>query len=55
MKLLAILASIIAAIAIWWVLFKFLTGLAVVVLAILVIGLPIGGLAYALYKFITHK
>lgn len=55
MKLLAILASIIAAIAIWWVLFKFLTGLAVVVLAILVIGLPIGGLAYALYKFIVHK
>lgn len=54
-KVLTVLASVIAAIAIWWVLFKFVTGFAIIALAIIVIGLPIAGVAYGLYKFIMRK
>lgn len=50
MKALAVILSICLAIALWYVLFKVAAGLAIMLLFVLIVGLPIAGVACIIYN-----
>lgn len=55
MKALAAVLSVCLAIVLWYVLFRVAAGLAIALLFVLIVGIPVAGVAYAIYSFLFKR
>lgn len=55
MTALLALASVVIAIGLWRLLFKFVTWAAIIIAGILIIGVPIALVAYLVYKLVFRR